>query len=137
MSKLSPNQKALKRNKIELGNLIKEQRASKSNSLSMRKLAEEIGIPPSNLKYIEDGVNAPSPDVYEKIMNVLNFDNSTRDSMDRLYSLIRKTPPPDVCKIIIANSELNNLLRILSGHKLSKEQIKQTKNLFNSFFTQE
>lgn len=137
MSKLTPEQKALKLDKIKLGKLIKKQRESKSNSLSMRKLAEEIGIPPSNLKYIEDGVNAPSPDVYEKIMNVLNFDNSARDSMDRLYSSIRKTPPPDVCKIINANSALNNLLRILSGRKLSEEQIKQTENLFNSFLTQE
>lgn len=137
MSKLTPEQKALKLDKIKLGKLIKKQRECKSNSLSMRKLAEEIGIPPSNLKYIEDGVNAPSPDVYEKIMNALNFDNPARDSIDRLYSSIRKTPPPDVCKIINANSELNNLLRILSGRKLSEEQIKQTENLFNSFLTQE
>lgn len=137
MGKLTPDQKALKLDKIKLGKLIKKQRESKSNSLSMRKLAEEVSIPPSNLKYIEDGVNAPSADVYEKIINVLNIDNSVRDSMDKLYCSIRKTPPPDVCKIINANSELNNLLRILSGQKLSEEQIKQTENLFNSFLMQE
>lgn len=28
--------------------------------LSQRKLAQAVGLPPSNMKYIEDGVNAPS-----------------------------------------------------------------------------
>lgn len=47
--------------KIELGQIIKFNREAKGSS--QRKLAKAIGLPNSNLKYIEDGINAPSPEV--------------------------------------------------------------------------
>jgi hypothetical protein len=36
--------------------------AKSRGKLSQRKLAQAVGLPPSNMKYIEDGVNAPSHD---------------------------------------------------------------------------
>ena len=56
--------------KKELGKLISK---SRENIMSQRKLARGINIPPSNMKYIEDGVNAPTADVYEKILEILIF----------------------------------------------------------------
>ena len=55
------NKKELKE---ELGKIIKSNRESKGDS--QRGLAKAIDLPNSNLKYIEDGINAPSPEVYKK-----------------------------------------------------------------------
>ena len=38
---------------------------------SLRKLAEAIDLPASNLSYIENGVNFPTAEIYSKIINVL------------------------------------------------------------------
>ena len=44
-----------------LGQLIRDCRGT----LSQSKLAKKVGLPRSNMKYIEDGVNAPTAEVYE------------------------------------------------------------------------
>ena len=61
------NKKELKE---ELGQLIKFNRKAKGES--QRGLAKAIDLPNSNLKYIEDGINAPSFEIYKKIMIELN-----------------------------------------------------------------
>ena len=74
---------AKKVDKQELGSLIKECRGKRS----LRSVANAVGLPPSNLKYIEDGVNAPSPEVYAKLIDELRPSESIRKKMDRLYMM--------------------------------------------------
>ena len=95
--------------KEALGLLIKSNRESKG--CSQRSLAKTINLSNSNLKYIEDGINAPSFEVYKKIMVELNPNSKDRDRMDYLYSQIRGTPPPDICEFIIENDEVFESIR--------------------------
>ena len=55
---------SIESSKKELGRLIADCRGT----MSQRNLASLVGLPPSNMKYIEDGVNAPSPEIYAKII---------------------------------------------------------------------
>ena len=95
--------------KFELGKLIKSNREAKGDS--QRGLAKAIDLPNSNLKYIEDGINAPSPEVYKSIILRLNPNDKERGRMDYLYSQIRGTPPPDICEFMIENNEVFNAIR--------------------------
>ena len=100
------NKKELKE---ELGQLIKFNRKAKGES--QRGLAKAIDLPNSNLKYIEDGINAPSPEVYKNIILLLKPNDEDRGRMDYLYSQIRGTPPPDICEFIIENDEVFGSIR--------------------------
>lgn len=95
------NKKELKE---ELGKIIKSNRESKGDS--QRGLAKAIDLPNSNLKYIEDGINAPSPEVYKNIIQMLKPGDKDRRRMDYLYSQIRGIPPPDICEFMLANNEI-------------------------------
>ncbi len=112
-----------------LGKLIAQCRSN----YSQRQLAKLIDIPPSNLTYIENGVNAPSPEVYLKIIQTLNPKPKQRQKMDALYMEIRKLPPPDVCNVLLENTDMVDKLRILSGLPLTQEQLRKVEELFNSF----
>ena len=120
---------AKKVDKQELGSLIKECRGKRS----LRNVANAVGIPPSNLKYIEDGVNAPSPEVYAKLVDELCPSESIRKKMDRSYMTIRNAPPPDVCGVVSANEDLTDSLRILVGHTLTPGQFQELNSLLRSF----
>jgi len=134
MNQSDKDNKQLSKDKTDLGKLIKKIRTrNNTDAISMRKLAEAVEIPPSNMKYIEDGINAPSPAVYEKIIKHLHPSDKERAKLDRLYSAIRGTPPPDVCEIIINNKGMNNALRKISGHTLSEQQISELDAMLNSF----
>ena len=100
---------------IELGLLIHDCRGT----LSQSQLAKRVGLPRSNMKYIEDGVNAPTAEVYEKLIKELKPDLHTRQRMDRLYMAIRKVPPPDVCRTITqnTNSVYNSQLALSAGNE--------------------
>ncbi len=100
------NKKELKE---ELEQLIKFNRKAKGES--QRGLAKAIDLPNSNLKYIEDGINAPSPEVYKNIILLLKPNDEDRGRMDYLYSQIRGTPPPDICEFIIENDEVFESIR--------------------------
>ena len=100
------NKKELKE---ELGQLIKFNRKAKGESQC--GLAKAIDLPNSNLKYIEDGINAPSPEVYKNIILLLKPNDEDRGRMDYLYSQIRGTPPPDICEFIIENDEVFESIR--------------------------
>lgn len=100
---------------------------------SLREIARAIEIPASNLSYIEKGINAPSPEVYERIILELAPSNEKRQEMDALYSCIRDLPPPDVCEILITNNELNNSLRLLGNKQISNDMLIQINKLFASF----
>lgn len=121
--------KDMEKVKIKLGIEIAKNRGE----LSQRKLAQAVGLPPSNMKYIEDGVNAPSYDVYAKIIEELKPPPRQRAVMDKLYATIRKTPPPDVCETINGNLELFDVFRLINSQKLTKEQITRVKELFQTF----
>ena len=116
--------------KEALGLLIKSNRESKG--CSQRSLAKTINLSNSNLKYIEDGINAPSFEVYKKIMVELNPNSKDRDRMDYLYSQIRGTPPPDICKFMIENNEIFNSIR-KNKCKLTRTQTYQLNKLLESF----
>ena len=114
---------------IELGLLIRDCRGT----LSQSQLAKRVGLPRSNMKYIEDGVNAPTAEVYDKLIKELKPDLQARRRMDRLYMAIRKVPPPDVCRTITQNKDLVDAIRKLEGCNLSPDQIKSVADLFASF----
>lgn len=114
---------------IELGLLIRDCRGT----LSQSQLAKRVGLPRSNMKYIEDGVNAPTAEVYDKLIKELKPDLQTRRRMDRLYMAIRKVPPPDICRTITQNKDLVDAMRKLEGCNLTPDQIKSVAALFASF----
>ena len=134
MRKTTEETAFIKQQKLLLGQAIKAIRTDDERGyVSLRKMEDAVGIPASNIKYIEDGVNAPSPEAYEAIVKELTPTDVERKELDRLYSLIRGTPPPDVCKIICANAELNNSLRVLEDQILTKEQIAEVTALLATF----
>ena len=107
---------------IELGLLIRDCRGT----LSQSQLAKRVGLPRSNMKYIEDGVNAPTAEVYDKLIKELKPDLQTRQRMDRLYMAIRKVP-------ITQNKDLVDAMRKLEGCNLTPSQIESVAALFASF----
>ena len=121
--------KKIEKQKKELGKLIKECREKKS----LRSVADAVGIPPSNLKYIEDGVNAPSPETYANLISELSPQAPMRKKMDRAYMAIRSAPPPDVCEVIKSNEALNDSIRMLQNHKLTPQQFQELNALLRSF----
>lgn len=121
--------KTIEKHKKKLGKKISDLRGK----MSQRELAKQIGLPNSNLKYIEDGINAPTHEVYAAIIKVLSPGPKEQKEMDRLFSLIRKTPPPDVCHIINETEGMNEAIRIIDGVPLNNEQLEKIKVLFMSF----
>ena len=103
----------------QLGELITEIRGERS----LRKIAEPSGIPASQLQYIERGSMAPTAEVYPKLLDALRPDKKQRSKMDQLYMAIRKTPPPDVCELLISNPNLIAVLRTMDGAKLSTKEM--------------
>ena len=120
-----------KNQKIELGILLKECRGERS----LRNVAAAVGLSPSNLKYIEDGVNAPSPEIYIKLMHELEPKGKVKKDIEHAYMIIRQAPPPDVCKVITNNENLNDSLRVLEGYTLTQRQLKELDALLNSFLS--
>ena len=134
MKKTSEETAYRKEQKLLLGQAIKAIRTNDERGyISLRKLQDLVKIPASNLKYIEDGINAPSPEVYEALVHHLKPTEDQRKELDRLYSEIRGTPPPDVCKIVCANTELNDALRVIGEQKLTPEQIAEITALLFSY----
>ena len=121
--------KASERAKQNLGTLIMRCRGT----LSQSQLAKRVGLPRSNMKYIDAGVNAPTAEVYDKLIKELKPDLQTRQRMDRLYMAIRKVPPPDICRTITQNKDLVDAMRKLEGCNLTSDQIQSVAALFASF----
>ena len=119
----------VKNQKTKLGKLFRKCRGERT----LRNVAAVVGLSPSNLKYIEDGVNAPSPKIYAKLMRTLEPVGKIKNDIERAYMLIREAPPPDVCKVVADNQKLNDSLRILEGHTLTIQQLKELDTLLNSF----
>jgi transcriptional regulator with XRE-family HTH domain len=103
----------------QMGELIAEIRGQRS----LRKIGEPSGIPASQLQYIERGIMAPTAEVYPKLLNELQTDKEQRAKLDQLYMTIRKTPPPDVCELLINNPNLITVLRAMEDAKLSKKEM--------------
>ena len=134
MKKTAEEMAAIKELKVSLGQALKAIRTDDERGyIPMRRLADAIHIPASNLKYIEDGVNAPSPDVYIALLENLPVTDAEQQELDLMYSAIRGTPPPDVCRIICTNHELNDALRLIGDDVLSGEQIAEITALIASY----
>lgn len=127
MNREIDNKKELKE---ELGQLIKFNRKAKGES--QRGLAKAIDLPNSNLKYIEDGINAPSPEVYKNIILLLKPSDKDRGRMDHLYSQIRGTPPPDICEFMLANKGIFNSIR-KNKCRLTRTQTEKLNTLLEAF----
>jgi len=112
----------IEKRKKELGSLISKCRGK---SMSQRQLAAAIGLSPSNMKYIEDGINCPTAAVYSKLIAILNPSKEQRAKLDKAYMIIRNTPPPDVCERIIKDHNLLNVIRALDGTLLTDSQVNQ------------
>ncbi|MBQ8767923.1 MAG: hypothetical protein IJZ16_14090 [Clostridia bacterium] len=132
MSKKQKQDKTVEAAKKKLGKMISKCRGE----TSQRTLAKSVGLPPSNMKYIEDGINAPTAETYTAIVQNLNPDKKMHDEMDRLYSVIRGAPPPDVCNIVLNQKGMNDTLRIIEGQELSDKQMEELQKLLTSFITE-
>ena len=117
--------------KSALGELISKLRNEKK--ISLRKFATAVGLSPSNVTYIEKGINAPTSEIYQNIIDALNPGSENQRELDRLYSIIRKVPPPDVCEILMKNPVIGEKLRLLNNRQLTNEQIQQMEKLLASF----
>lgn len=84
------------------------------------------------MKYIEDGINAPSSEIYRKIIEAIHPNNGKRNIMDSLYIEIRGTPPPDICKFLIENRGIYTSIRNIRN-KLSTIQLTKLNNLLKDF----
>lgn len=104
--------------KLRLGELIKECRGT----MSQRKLAAQVGLVPSHMKSIEDGVHAPTPEVYDKLITTLKPGAVMRSEMDALYMALRRLPPPDICEWIINNPCMLRVMRRVVPEKLTFKQ---------------
>ena len=122
----------VKKAKQRLGKLITECRGE----MSLRQLANKIGLSPSNMKYIEDGVNCPTAEVYSKLIEALNPLPQKRNAMDQAYMLIRNAPPPDGCDRVRKDPNLLKAIRSMDDIPLTNAQTKQLCELLASFTTQ-
>ena len=116
--------------KKKLGALIAKCRGS---NISQRKLAAAVGLSPSNMKYIEDGINSQTADVYSRIITVLKPSKKKRTELDQAYMIIRNTPPPDVCDRVKKDPHLMNVIRAMDDALLTESQAQQIMALLGSF----
>ena len=114
--------------KLRLGQLIKECRGT----MSQRTLAAQVGLVPSHMKSIEDGVHAPTPEVYDKLITTLKPGEVMRSEMDALYMAIRRLPPPDICEWIINNPCMIRTIRRIADMKVSFEHFDMIDTLFHA-----
>lgn len=131
MAKKSFNNQS--KEKDALGKLISKLRNEKG--LSLRKFAENIGLSPSNMTYIEKGINAPTAEVYERILKELKPEEKEKTEMDRLFCMVRNVPTPEVCQVILNNYELGERIKSIGDTVLTAEQLNLVERLFNSFVT--
>ena len=101
--------------------------------MSQRQLAAAVGLSPSNMKYIEDGINCPTADVYSRLISILNPSPKKRAELDQAYIIIRNTPPPDVCDRVKKDPHLMNIIRAMDDALLTESQAHQIMVLLSSF----
>ena len=116
--------------KEKLGSLIAKCRGS---SMSQRQLAAAVGLPPSNMKYIEDGINCPTAEIYSKLISTLKPSIKKRTELDQAYMIIRNTPPPDVCDRVKKDPHLMKIIRAMDDALLTDSQAQQIMALLGSF----
>lgn len=118
----------MREKKCRLGSLIKECR----DTLSQRKLAAQVGLVPSHMKSIEDGIHVPTPEVYDKLITILKPGATMRSEMDNLYMEIRKLPPPDICEWIVNNPCMIGAIRRIPDVRLTFEHLDMIDTLFQA-----
>lgn len=121
---------SMEKAKKKLGKLIG---SCRGKNMSQRQLALAINLSPSNLKYIEDGVNSPTADVYSRLISVLNPSSAKRAQLDQAYMVVRNAPPPDVCDRVKKDPCLMNIIRAMDDEPLTDSQAEQIMTLLSSF----
>lgn len=114
----------------KLGTLITKCRGS---NMSQRQLAAAVGLAPSNMKYIEDGINCPTAEVYSRLIFTLKPSTKNRTELDQAYMIIRNTPPPDVCDRVKKDPHLMKIIRAMDDALLTDSQAQQILALLSSF----
>lgn len=117
--------------KNALGKLIFNLRNQKG--ITLRKFANSINLHPSNMSYIERGINIPTSEVYQKILEKLDPNIKIKKEMDMLFCKIRKIPTPEVCQVILNNYQLGERIKSIGDKILTKEQLNLVEELFKSF----
>lgn len=130
MANKEAEKESLNNSKKKLGKLISKCRGDK---MSQSQLAKRVGLARSNMKYIEDGVNAPTADIYKRIIEELLPSPKRKAEMDRLFTKIRRVPPPDVCDVLLNNIQLMNSIQSLYGIQITDDQSKKISALIESF----
>lgn len=119
--------------KKKLGSLIVKCRGT---NMSQRQLAAAVGLSPSNMKYIEDGINCPTADVYSRLISILKPSKKKHTELDQAYMIIRNTPPPDVCNRVKNDPNLMNVIRAMDNALLTESQAQQIMALLGSFVSE-
>lgn len=89
---------------------LKEKRLQKK--ITLRKLAELIDIAPAYLSDIEKRKrNAPSRDVLERIVEVLQLNIDEKNEMYDLAAMDKDTIAPDITKYVSTNNTIRVALR--------------------------
>jgi len=106
------------------GKFLKEKRLALN--LSLREMARQVGMQPSNYCNVEAGVLAPPPPGgLERIAKVLGLRKAT-DDFETFYDLAAKGRdeiPVDVEQIVKENELIPAMLRTVEYEKLTREQL--------------
>lgn len=109
------------------------QKLREKRGFSLRELGAKVGTSAPNLLHLEKGYATPTPQVYEKMLAALSPNPGECGRLDTLYSELRELPPPDVCKVLLANSGLNEALRMLRGVTLTGDQLRELRETLLRF----
>ncbi|MBR5310540.1 MAG: hypothetical protein IKU42_05410 [Oscillospiraceae bacterium] len=129
MPKKLTNDKKISKAMKGLGKVISECRENRS----FRSVSDPCGMSASQLFMIENGTLAPTAEIYAKLLSELKPTQKQQIKMDKFYMVIRGTPPPDVCEIMVKNEALNDVVRMVGCGDLTAEQIEKIRNLITTF----
>ena len=95
---------------MNFAEFLKEKRTQKK--LTLRKMAELIDIAPAYLSDIEKRKrNAPSQDVLERIVGVLQLNEAENNEMYDLAAMDKDTIAPDISEYVLTNNTIRVALR--------------------------
>lgn len=95
---------------MNFAEFLKEKRTQKG--LTLRKMAELIDIAPAYLSDIEKRKrNAPSQDVLERLVEILELSDEEKNEMYDLAAMDKDTIAPDITEYVSTNNTIRVALR--------------------------